>query len=136
MMPTWVQHYLNLPFVEKGRDRTGLDCYGLVRLVYQEQRQIDLPSYTERYATTNDRAEIQAIARQELHARWQPIPLEEARLFDALILRIGGDPIHFGLVLDDQYFLHTMRGIWSVAERWTSLAWSQRVIGAVRYVES
>ena len=143
MLPEWVIEYLKIPFKEKGRDRTGLDCYGLVRLVFQEQRQIELPSYTDAYETTTDAKSIRELqlremrileaAHDELEARWRPIPLTEVRLFDGLIIRIKGDPIHFGLVLDDQYFLHTMRGTWTVAERWNGLAWKSRVIGAVRY---
>lgn len=96
---------------------------------------LTLPSYTESYVTTADHEEIQALAQREFLSRWRPIRHEEARVFDGLVLRIGGDPIHFGLVLDDQWFLHTMKGIWSVAERWKSLAWKHRVVQALRYVE-
>lgn len=133
MRPTWATQYLKLPFVDRGRDRAGLDCYGLVRLIYQEQRGILLPSYTEGYATTDDKTEITALARGEIATRWKPIPIETVQLFDGVILRIAGLPIHFGMVLDEQYFIHTMRGVWSVMERWQSLTWQRRVVGAVRY---
>lgn len=135
MIPAWTMQYLNIPFVDKGRDRKGLDCYGLVRLVYQEQRMLTLPSYTESYTTTADLEEIQALAQREFLARWRPIPHEDARVFDGLVLRIDGDPIHFGLVLDDQWFLHTMRDIWSKPDRWKSLGWKHRVAQVMRYVE-
>jgi hypothetical protein len=85
--------------------------------------------------TTADFEDIRRIATQELAQHWDKVDLKDVQLFDGLILRIMGQPNHFGMVLDSQYFLHTMNGIWSVAERWGSLAWQHRVLGAVRYAE-
>ena len=133
MRPTWATQYLKLPFVDRGRDRAWLDCYGLVRLIYAEQRGILLPSYTEGYTTDRDQTEIVALSRGEIATHWKTIRLEDVQLFDGVILRVAGQPIHFGMVLDHQYFIHTMRGIWSVMERWQSLTWQHRIVGAVRY---
>ena len=134
MMPAWAAQYLNIPFAEHGRSRDGLDCYGLVRLVYQEQRGIELPSYTEGYATTDDGAEIEAMCRGELSKLWKEIPAHEAQLFDGVIFRVMGHVSHFGLVLEAPRFLHCMRGVWSVIERWDSLLWERRLLSVVRYV--
>lgn len=134
MMPAWSAQYLNLPFLERGRSRQGIDCYGLVRLVYQEQRGIELPTYTESYATTQDRDEIAALCRGEVARQWQEIPTKEAQLFDGVIFRIMGQASHFGMVLEAPYFLHAMREIWSTIERWDSLLWQKRFVTVVRYV--
>ena len=134
MRPTWITDYLKLPFVDRGRDRAGLDCYGLVRLIYAEQRGILLPSYTEGYLTGQDRTEIQALSRGARAVHWRPIPLADIQLFDGLILRIAGAPIHFGMALDAEYFIHTMQGTCSVLERWQSLTWRHRLVETVRYV--
>lgn len=133
MRPEWAARYLNIPFIEQGRDRAGVDCYGLLRLVYQEQRGIDLPSYTEGCTTKDDMRILTALARGEVITQWHPVPLAEVRLFDAVIFRMKGEPIHVGLVLDAEYFLHSMRGVWSVIERMQSIAWRHRIVGAMRY---
>ena len=57
----WSAAYVGLPWAEKGRDRAGLDCWGLVRLVYANALLIELPSYTEAYASVAERGEIGAL---------------------------------------------------------------------------
>ena len=39
----WIHHYLSIPYVPGGRDRQGVDCWGLLRLAYLEQFHIALP---------------------------------------------------------------------------------------------
>ena len=134
MRPVWVTQYLQIPFVERGRTRAGLDCWGLVRQVFLDQRGIELPSYAEDYATTTDAEEITALCRGEVATCWQEVPIAEAQLFDVAILRIMGEPIHFALVLDPPYMLHTMRGSWShAADRYDSLIWQRRLQRMVRW---
>lgn len=42
-MSHWATKYIGLPYVLGGVDRSGLDCWGLVKLFYLEERGIVLP---------------------------------------------------------------------------------------------
>jgi len=39
--------YINLPYKNLGRDKLGVDCYGLIKLPYKDKLGIDLPDFTE-----------------------------------------------------------------------------------------
>jgi cell wall-associated NlpC family hydrolase len=137
-MSSWAVDYVGLPFLPKGRTRQGVDCYGLVRLIYQEQRGIDLPSYTEDYATTTDHQEITSLLRGEVGSRWREIPVEQARSYDGLVFRIAGQPTHFGMVLEPPRFIHAISTSSEQTgkvciERWDSWTWERRLVGVVRW---
>jgi cell wall-associated NlpC family hydrolase len=132
-VPFWAGHYIGLPFKDHGRDRDGLDCWGLVRLVLAEQFSLALPSYTREYERTTQVANISKLIERELALIWSPVEKTEAQLGDIIILRMRGKPMHVGLVLDDEHMLHIEPGINSAIERYTSPRWSERIFGFYRY---
>lgn len=71
-VPIWAGRYIGLPFTEHGRDRGGIDCWGLARLVLLEQFDISLPSLAHEYRRTADVSRIAGLMEREI-PRWSCI---------------------------------------------------------------
>lgn len=125
--------YMNIPFVERGRDHDGVDCYGLHYLIAMEQLGQDVPSYSEGYATTKDKDEIAAIINRERLTAWQSVKPEDVQEGDLVILRIIGRPWHCGTMLSKTKFLHIEEGANVCREDITSTRWARRVEGFFRW---
>jgi cell wall-associated NlpC family hydrolase len=132
MLPSWVATYVGIPFLERGRDRRGCDCWGLCRLVWREQFGLEVPSYVEGYRSTTDAAEISALIHGS-RGLWRQVELEEARPGDGLLIRMQGVPMHVGVVVEPPAFLHVERGINGCVDRFDSPRWARRVLGAFRH---
>lgn len=131
-VPIWAGHYIGLPFRPHGRDRLGVDCWGLVRMVMAEQFGIAVPSFVSEYPDPRARCEIGALITRE-SATWQALAPVEAITGDVIVLRVRGVPMHVGVVLGDGAMLHVECGIDSAIEKYTSPRWASRVYGFFRY---
>lgn len=97
-----------VPFVDGGRDMTGIDCWGLVRWVYRENLGVELPDYGEISAT-----ELRRIAR-EVTGAWDTDPWHmvlDPQRFDVVVMRLYSSNIvaHVGVMVDDTSLLHIER---------------------------
>lgn len=124
MIPNWVADYIGMPFADKGRDRMGCDCYGLVRLVLMEHAGIEIPEYGDP-CTSELRAA--AIRSGRAGKPWVRIAMGEERAFDiAAITDVYRDaagafqsaPLHVGVVVDLKWLLHTRRDTDARLERY------------------
>ena len=123
--------YLDIPFLAKGRTRAGLDCWGLIRLVYAEQIGVSLPLWLDGYSEIEPCPETAAhlAACAESFAE---IPPDRARPGDILLFRTGQHLSHVGLALRGGRMLHIATGIESCTENYLSPRWSPRLVGAFR----
>lgn len=52
---TWYDKYKNFPYKHLGNDpNTGIDCFNLIRLVYKQELNIDIPYTTATYCKVTD----------------------------------------------------------------------------------
>ena len=127
--------YIGIPFTNHGRDLDGVDCWGLVTIVYRRELQIVLPDYHERY---RDAEHIRGIARafqDHTGDDFSQVSLLDAEPTDCVVVEIRGLPIHVGVYVGDidgrRSMLHTMeaRGhsmiepIFSPLKLWLSSNW-------------
>lgn len=131
-MYPWCKQYIGIPYQDHGRDRDGLDCWGLVRLVYREQFRIALPGFDEDYPTANDRAAVMELIRREA-VKWEVVP--RARLGDLFVFRIGRKPSHVGVALDFRHMLHTLKHQNASVERVNTPFWHKRRVMILRHPE-
>ena len=130
--PEWCAAYLRVPFAEKGRDRSGADCWGLVRLVLEEQfGLLGLPGYESEYRNTSDRDGIAEAVRSGLLDGWEPTDAPAAGVL--VILRLAGRPWHCGVMANRNWMLHTLEGTGVCVERIDGMLWRNRIEGCWRY---
>ena len=141
-LPPWVADYVGLPWKVLGRDRDGLDCYGLVRLVLAEKFAITLPALDGGW--TNERRVLDldrlaafiggAVAECCAHHRWHAVDSADApRAADVAKFLLHGRPIHVGLVVGQTWFLHVREGADSAVERLDGRMWRTRLICLYRH---
>ncbi|MFQ5954022.1 MAG: C40 family peptidase [Kiloniellales bacterium] len=128
--PIWTEGYIGIPYADKGHSRDGVDCWGLVRLVYAEQLGVDLPSYADRYASAADLDEVARLIDGE-RGPWRTV--KRPRALDVLLLRIRGAAGHVALVAAPGWMLHVMDQIEVALERYETITWARRIAGAYRH---
>lgn len=126
MIPTWVADYLGLPFRERGRDRDGLDCWGLYRLVRGERWGEWLDGYDGCYGAAAGREEHAGVIRGQIGFAQVVEPGAEAP-GDAVFLRTAGVVCHIGMVIGGGMMLHTRAGVGAAVESYRAGAWARRV---------
>ena len=110
-MPGWIRDYIGIPFRYRGRNVSGgLDCWGLIRVVYKEQFGVDLPSFLNRqYDRDNIIGAKRALSdgAQDLFDEPPAGPV----IGDCVLLHIRGLPLHCGLYIGrdagQEWVLHT-----------------------------
>jgi cell wall-associated NlpC family hydrolase len=137
-MSPWTDKYIGIPYVNRGRDRaTGLDCWGLVCLVYEQELGITLPSYTDEYFAEECDIWADVIATHKGESyRYEEVPLTSIQPFDILLFRVMGFVCHTSIAVNPSIMLHTLRPHNSALERFTSSKWNRRLDGAFRVVAS
>lgn len=122
--------FVGLPYRVGGRSRDGVDCWGLIRLVFAD-RGIELPVYDGDYVCKREAA---AYAAQIAGADWtewrkvyDPEPL------DMIAIRRAGYITHVGLVVRRGLMLHADEHGPSRIESYDAPLWKSRIAGFYRH---
>ena len=67
----WINDYVGIPYKHGGRDWEGLDCYGLVKLVYQEEYGIVLRDWATE--AMEMRGKMDAISSVLFSGEWEEV---------------------------------------------------------------
>lgn len=131
---SWVNSYVGLPFKRDGRDRNGVDCYGLICLVYKEQLGIELNPFSGIFVDQAPKTmlEVARIMNKDRDNWNNPASIGP---FDMLQLRTGKHAFHVGLAVDKRKFIHVEEGIDAVLEDLNSPLWKNRVEWIYRHKE-
>lgn len=133
---SWASDYVGLPFVDRGRDRAGVDCWGLVRLVYREKLGIVLPDLADVKAM-DGRHVARAIVTQIDTGLWLPVLRGTEREYDVVVMRGHVEGIgvsrHVGIVAPYDTVLHVEHGIDAVCPRLNSPTVKDRITGIYRH---
>ena len=133
-MNHWSNKFVGLPYSEFGRTATGVDCWGLVRLVYGQELDIELPSYTEAYTSVREHAELaEKIGTVAGEGTW--LRVDQARCFDLAVFRRGHLDTHVGIVVSPGLMLHVSGGDHSKLEHYNFGQWAHRLTGLYRHFE-
>ena len=131
MTSDWPNAYIGLPY-----DR--VNCWQLAVRVLKEQAGIDIPTYSERYTSPREAAEISAlISEVGVQTPWMPVDAQQAQALDIVVtwIRNPRTSAHVGIVIQPGTMLTTHATTGCVLVSYLKRHWAGRVAGIYRHEE-
>jgi murein DD-endopeptidase len=128
-----VVDFIGLKYLPKGRGHDGVDCWGLVQLFYKAELGLSVPSYSEDYQSPTDRSSVSEAIVCNLR-NW--VKVDKPEYGDILVFEILGLPLHTGVYIGNNDFLHSFYMTNSCIERLNSVTWNRRLLGIYRWVRT
>jgi len=116
------QKFVGIPFKDGGRDKNGVDCWGLVKLMYKELG-IDLPEF---YIGAMQTLKIENALKSN-EKNWTKLSEPEAPCLVLINISCGVWADHVGFYIGDGKFLHCYRHTGVCIDRLNH--WKSRIIG-------
>lgn len=136
---SWSNDYVGLPSKAKGRDRRGVDCWGLPRLVLIEAAgapddEALLPDSAADYAGLDDGQAIAECMRRTRFWPWTEVQAGQEKPFDLIVFHRGGVDDHMGIVVEPGLMLHIEDGKRSCVENYRRAGkWANKITGFYRH---
>jgi cell wall-associated NlpC family hydrolase len=130
METAMVMRYVGISYKHQGRDMNGIDCWGLIKLIYKDMLGIEIwdigENYTEDWSWEGKNHFIENYQKQ-----WERV--SEPRIFDGILINNGkGIANHAGVMLENGRFIHCIKaGV--VISKITDRNWRNRIAGYFRY---
>jgi len=104
-----INKYIKIPYKSHGRDFDGCDCYGLVRLVLNNEFGKNLPDFWD-YTSADDGTSVQEILLDN-----KPLIASEKKespeIGDVVLFRFHGYTSHMGVYVGNNMILHVIKNI-------------------------
>jgi len=109
--------FVGIPYKNKGRSFNGVDCYGLICLVYKEILGIVLPSFEELAYEKRWFLKGKNIIMDNVYEGWYEIS-PPYRIFDGILFYLRSKNIvnHIGLYIGRNRILHVFSSSSSIIE--------------------
>lgn len=118
-MYEWCRKYVGIPFVSGGRDESGCDCYGLVRLILMNEYAINIPLLNGDYTNALNVSETKKLFFENvplLCSEKIAVPEEQS----IVLMKMCGRLCHVGLYAGDGFIIHSRHKVGVVCERISS----------------
>lgn len=112
-----MRSYIGIPYKQLGRDRKGIDCFGLVVLIYKEKLGIELPDpdvdYTSGKVACNYLSAFKGPNKYiigDVYKLWELVT--DFKKYDVMLFNTCPDipsPTHVGVYIEDGKFIHCTR---------------------------
>lgn len=102
-----IDRYIGIPFEDKGRSFSSCDCYGLVKLYYKHELNIDIP---ETKITADKPRRIMINYLNEISKNWIEVDTPKKDCVVAMCMNEEHPKLvtHFAVMIDDKRLLHTL----------------------------
>lgn len=131
----WTDAYIGIPFEVKGRNYEGLDCWGLVRLIYKEMFNIDLPSFADKYIDLKDKALLEKLyAKHSKNGEgWTRVLKGQEMFGDVFLVPLVGINTHVCVCVEPGLMIHITEDINVTVEEYWNALWKKRFERATIY---
>lgn len=125
----FIKKALLVPFVDKGRDYAGWDCYGLVYCHHRDVLGIYLPPFLD-YGSTRDYETLHRVIETG-KSDWQEAGVPHPG--DIALFTLANKPVHMGVVINRFDMIHAEERIGTFVESFAGSVWRKRLEGFYRY---
>lgn len=126
--------YIGLKYKNLGRDFDGVDCWGLVCLIFKEERGIILPEFTHLEYQRDWYTKSDDILVENVWANWHKISPQYC-MYDGLMFYNNPKKTivnHVGLMIDGYRFIHILEGSTVMVSKLGGY-WTSKLYTALRY---